>query len=63
MKKLFVLIALVILFSGGTAIKRKVAKPAYKPTALNQLDHIVNTMDSTTNSLDHSATIIQNLQQ
>ncbi|RZJ85847.1 MAG: hypothetical protein EOO20_19505 [Chryseobacterium sp.] len=62
MKKILILFALVILLSGGTTIVKPAKMEIQKESAVIQLDHIAIKMDSTSNKLNHSTSVLEKLQ-
>jgi len=60
MKRIIILFAIVLLFSGGTAITRQVHKKKGS-SAIADLSSIASKMDSTSTKLDHSSAVLENL--
>ena len=60
MKKLITLVAIVMLFSGGTTITKTFSSnQPVKITAVDRLKEIAVSMDTTANKFDHSVSTFQ----
>jgi len=60
MKRILILFAIVLLFSGGTAITKKTQKQ--EKSAISCLSEIACKMDSTSIKLDHSSAVLEKFQ-